>query len=166
MLPFPGCLSPPVLLTTLSRRCTSAHRRAQLRHCSERACPPRLPRARLNDALAESAHATPTPAHPCGPRTRRAPSRGFRPFQFCCSHSTQTATGSTHPGAKVTAFSVGVPFSRHHPLDTPLFQTALSRTHTFTFLCVPRTYHPAVSTPLSQAHPLQLPRASGDSPHN
>lgn len=49
---------------------------------------------------------------------------------------------------------------------TCLFQTALSRTHTFTFSYVTPTYHPAVSTPLAQAHPLQLPRASGDSPHS
>lgn len=99
-------------------------------------------------------------------RTPRAP---LRPpsLQLCCSHSTRMATGCRHAPAWKSQHALSGSRSCAPPTRrTCLFQAALSRTHTFTFSCLTRTYHPGVSTPLARAHPLQLPRASGDSPHS
>lgn len=153
MPPFPGCLSPPVLLTTMSRRCTSCTPedtvKTPLRQPARLVCPGPAsmtlwPRARTPRAL------------------RRLPSL---PALLLALHSEGDRMSTPRRGSH-SILCLGPTLATPPTRRTCLFQTALSRTHTFTFSYVTPTYHPAVSTPLAQAHPLQLPRASGDSPHS
>lgn len=105
MPPFPGCLSPPVLLTTMSRRCTSCTPEDTVKTPLRQSLPASSAQGPLDDALAESPHAArPQAASVPSSSAARAPLRGrqdvdapaWKPqHSLSGSHSCDTAH-STH----------------------------------------------------------------------